>query len=315
MASNTDNYNDMIDGMDPAGNSSERIRRMKRLMRQMYRDEFNTKNSRLPPIRAKGLIVFFSFISIILFGVTTLYNFNLFVNLEENILAASSLVEDAMQRRTDLYDNLINLTLNQSALEQEVFRHVADVRADLAKSKNKPTENSPPPTVVEQKVDIEAGTPPTSETLPNSEAPVTPPVLPKNLNELPPMSRLLAVVEQYPNITSSVTYQQLMDKLVEIETRISKRRDEYNIEVRIYNTLITSFPWYILARITGFKRYDYFAVNDYAQQPKLHVPVLNNDTFKRLLPLEGVTTKPSSAPPAQPKKDSLKTSDSGNKSP
>ncbi len=59
--------------------NEERMRRMKSLMRQLYKEEFESKRIRLPPVKGSGVIVFVSFVSIILFSATTLYNYNLFV--------------------------------------------------------------------------------------------------------------------------------------------------------------------------------------------------------------------------------------------
>lgn len=293
MASN-DKLN--LEDLVPDSNNSERMRRMKRLMRELYKEEFETKRFRLPPIRAKSLIVSLSFISIIVFGVTTLYNFNRFVTLEERVLSANGHVEDVLQRRVNLFENLINLTLNQSALEQEVFRHVADVRSSIGKGMNSiaVADQSAPigsaglaspaggsavaaveGAVAGDGVEVTGGV----ATAGGSNLPMA------GLAGLPAMARLLAVVEQYPEIRSSVTYQQLMDKLVEIENRIAKRRDEFNEEVRIYNTLISSFPWYVLARITGFERHEYFTLGGGMNANSYKMPVTGSHTFQRLLPV------------------------------
>jgi LemA protein len=267
-----------LDDVGPDSANSERMRRMKRLMRELYKEEFETKRFRLPPIRAKALIIYLSFASIIVFGVTTLYNFNRFVNLEERVLSANGHVEDVLQRRVNLFENLINLTLNQSALEQEVFRHVADVRSNIGQgmtqggvvANNQPVVGAAPDAAG---VGVGGG----------HASPMVAGLMNK-LSGLPAMAKLLAVVEQYPEIRSSVTYQQLMDKLVEIENRIATRRDEYNEEVRIYNTLISSFPWYVLARVTGFDRYNYFSLGEGLNAGAFKMPDVSTHIFKRLLP-------------------------------
>ncbi|MBF0357305.1 MAG: LemA family protein [Magnetococcales bacterium] len=279
-----------LDDLEPGSENSERMRRMKRLMRELYKEEFETKRFRMPPIRAKSLIIYLSFASIVVFGVTTLYNFNRFVNLEERVLSANGHVEDVLQRRVNLFDNLINLTLNQSALEQEVFRHVANVRSNIGRGMNQ--ENSggvdagqTAPTAVEASP---GASPEAIKAVPSLNGPSQPSLMASGmmtkLAGLPAMAKLLAVVEQYPEIRSSVTYQQLMDKLVEIENRIAKRRDEYNEEVRIYNTLISSFPWYVLARVTGFERYNYFHIGAGLNYGLFKLPDVSTHVFKRLLP-------------------------------
>ncbi len=206
--------------------NSERLRRMKKLMQQISREEIEIQNQ-LPPIKAKNLIIFFSFIAMLAMGITTLYNYNRFILLQERVFSAQGHVEDALQRRMNLFGNLVALAINQSLLEQDVFRHVADVRTEINSFKDLKTELVQPDS---------------GFTLPNGGF----------------LDKLIAVVEQYPNIQTSVTYQKLMDKLMNIENRIALRRDEYNEDVRIYNTLISSYPWYILAQITGFERHLYF---------------------------------------------------------
>ncbi|MBF0422595.1 MAG: LemA family protein [Magnetococcales bacterium] len=284
MADNPEDHFERLDGLGPETSHSERMRRMKRLLRQLHKDEFDKTRLRLPQIKSKGLIIFLSFASIIIFGITTLYNFNIFITMEERILSARGHIQDALQRRTNLFTNLINLTLNQAALEQEVFRHVADVRAAMAgrqqQGKKEGGATGERPGGGEggpKSVDT-----PTGETKPR-ESGLAATIA--RLEESPSLAKLMAVVEQYPEVKSSTTYQQLMDKLVELEDRIITRRDTYNDEVRVYNTLITSFPWYILANITGFKRYDYFIADSLSPSDKTVASGSNAAIFHRLLPL------------------------------
>jgi LemA protein len=272
----TDKDTYKLDDLDSGTANSERMRRMKRMMRELYKDEFETKRFRLRPIKAKSFIIFLSFASIIIFGVTTLYNFNRFVNLEERVLTSNGHVEDVLQRRVNLFSNLINLTLNQASLERDVFRHVADVRSKIGRGM-----------VNKQNAGAGGGGAAVGPS-PAATSDATPTAAQATANQipgLPTMAKLLAVVEQYPKIRTSVTYQQLMDKLVEIENRIATRRDEYNEEVRIYNTLISSFPWYVLAKVTGFKRHDYFRLNHGANAGDFILPDLSKHKFKRLLPI------------------------------
>ncbi|MBF0382317.1 MAG: LemA family protein [Magnetococcales bacterium] len=266
----TDKDKYKLDELEPDSANSERMRRMKRMMRELYKDEFESKRFRLRPIKARSLIVTLSFASIIIFGVTTLYNFNRFVNLEERVLTANGQVEDVLQRRVNLFSNLINLTLNQASLEREVFRHVADVRSKIGKGMIK-NQN--------------AGAGGASGVVASDPTPTAAQAVADKMPGLPTMAKLLAVVEQYPKIRTSRTYQQLMDKLVEIENRIATRRDEYNEEVRIYNTLISSFPWYVLARVTGFTRHEYFHLSYGKNEGVFILPDLSKHKFKRLLPI------------------------------
>ncbi|MBF0429252.1 MAG: hypothetical protein HQL94_10040, partial [Magnetococcales bacterium] len=124
-----------LEDLDHEPLNEERIRRMKGVMRQLYKEEFESKRIRLPPVKGSGIIVFVSIVTIILFATTTLYNYNYFVTLREEVYATQGHVETVVQRRTNLFNTLVNLTLNHAELEREVFRHVADVR-----SSSKPSE-------------------------------------------------------------------------------------------------------------------------------------------------------------------------------
>ncbi len=179
--------------------------------------------------------------------------------------SAQAHVEAAVQRRINLFANLVNLTLNHAELEREVFRHVADVRQDLQQPSSAGGEK---PALIQDPggAGSEAKTPDLAKLMQEASS--------------GGLSRLLAVVEQYPDIKSSSTYKDLMASLLEIENRIVTFRVEANEEARIYNTLISSFPWYLLARLTGFEIESYYSVGAVAEK----IPALTATSFKRLLP-------------------------------
>ena len=253
------NENDLNE-LDQEQLNDERLRRMKALMRQLYREEFETKSYKLPPIKGKTLILFVSFFSIIVFGVTTLYNYNRFITLEEHIFSVQGHVETAKQFRANLFSNLVNLALNHADVEREVFHYVADARSEIVggagkgRGANVASAGNMPDTTVASQAGLGAMAGITSS-----------------------LSRLLAIVEQYPDIKSSLIYQQLMDKLVAMEDKVTKRRDEANEAIRVYNTLISTFPWYVLSKATGFARHEYFRFN-------INDSLLSADVFDRLLP-------------------------------
>ncbi len=254
---------------DPSRSSDARL-----LLRQLFRDEFENKKSRIPPIKGKETIAILSILALFLFGLMVGKKFNRMVTMEESVLSTNGLVINALQRRTTLFSTLVNLTLNQAALEQEVFRHVADVRKALMGGSPSDSVKSEPPADGNQATDSTTTRRPPQEASSNATG------------IDPAMAKLLAVVEQYPNIKSSTTYQQLMDKLVEIEDRIIARRAEYNNAVRDYNTYITTFPQYILADIVGFRIYKYSSINKTIERDVFHLDNLNLPQFQRLLPLD-----------------------------
>ncbi len=245
--------------------SVDRMRRMKALVRTLYREEIAPKRPFFKPIRAKGLIMALSMMGAVMLSASSLYSFNRFIDLNEKVLSSRGHVEANLQRRQNLFGNLVNITLNQAAIEKEIFRHVANVRSNLNRTNELLSEISKNPDAA-------------SSLLPEGNMAGE-----SGVSVSSSLSRLLAVVEQYPDIKSYTTYLQLMDKLVDIENRIADRRTEYNDNARVYNHAVSAFPWYILARATGFARVEYYQ----ASEGVLEVPVLTQKTFERLLPAGG----------------------------
>ncbi len=247
---------------------AERIRRMKALVRQMHKEELEPQRKFIPQIRGKSMIAAVSLLAVSLFAVSSLYNYNRFINLGEQVKSNKGHVEAALQRRSNLFANLVNLTLNHAALEEEIFRHVADMRTELDNTNrflSDILENPEGGAGAAQRQKVKEGFGNSSLSAAAIES---------------SMTRLLAIVEQYPDIQSSLTYQQLMDKLVEIENRIAGRRDQYNDAVRLYNRVISSFPWFLLAKATGFSRYEYYEASEETRKG----PILSPRSFERLLP-------------------------------
>ncbi|MBF0273086.1 MAG: LemA family protein [Magnetococcales bacterium] len=273
---------DPMDEMDDIGlelTSSERMQRMRKLMRQLYQEEEATHATTLPPIKSKSLILVSSISAIVFLIVTTFYNFNRFVAAEEQVLSSRGHIHDALQRRSNLFGNLVNLTLNHAMLEQEVFRYVSDGRLGMMGQTTSGGNNGQQGSSG-QPAQSHASAPPqklsASQPFPSPAVPTPTPSSPMEA-----LSRLFGLVEQYPDIKTSTTYQQLMDKLVDIENMISQRRDEYNTEVKLYNTLITSFPWSIMSRILGFERYQYFTAGTGPDNMNMD---LDSRKFMRLIP-------------------------------
>lgn len=270
MFDKQDRTGDLDDLGEPA--NSERLQRMKEIMRQINRDEVPVEDLKIPPIKSKIFIVGVSLASILLLVSTVLYKYNWFVSAEEDVRSAKGAIDNALQQRSNLFGNLVNLTLNQAAMEQETVRYVAETRAKQGQSGNL-AEKSP--------------------AIPNQM-----PALPGIGGFLPDaMARLLAVSEQYPDIKTSVTYKDLMDKLVDLENRIHQRRDEYNEKVRLYNAMTITFPWRLVAYMGGFGRYRYFE-SDPHRPDTLEINI-GSGSFHRLIPVP-VTTPGQANPAVQP---------------
>ncbi len=149
-------------------------------------------------------------------------SYNRFTSQEEAIKAQWGQVENQLQRRNDLVPNLVETVKGYAAHEKDVFQAVADSRARLAGA-----------ATPEQK--IEAANQQTSA-----------------------LARLLAIVENYPQLKADAQFTRLMDELAGTENRIAVERMRYNERVQEYNTLRRQFPSNVTAKMFGFEEYPYF---------------------------------------------------------
>ncbi len=89
------------------------------------------------------------------------------------------------------------------------------------------------------------------------------------------LSRLLVVVENYPNLKSDATFARLMDELAGTENRLSVERKRYNDSVQVYNVAVRQFPGNLMAGLLGFREQPFFEVPAAARQvPPGEVPVV-----------------------------------------
>ncbi len=160
---------------------------------------------------------------------------NEMVSQREAIKAAWAQVDNVIQRRADLIPNLVNTVKGYAAHEQKVLGDLAAARAQLAGAR-KPAER------------IAANT---------------------QLDGA--LSRLLVVVENYPNLKADQQFLRLQDELAGTENRIAVERRRYNETVQKFNTLIQLFPDNLVASISGFQREDaYFKAEGAAREvPKV----------------------------------------------
>jgi LemA protein len=163
---------------------------------------------------------------------------NQMVVKNEAVKSAWAQVDVVLQRRSDLIPNLVETVKGIAAQEQTVFHDVDAARAALG-----------------------GATTPEGKIAANGQLDGA-------------LSRLLVVVENYPNLKSNENFLRLQDELAGTENRISVERKRYDDALQDYNTYIGLFPNSLFASWAGFKRNDaYFAAPEASREaPKVQFP-------------------------------------------
>jgi LemA protein len=180
------------------------------------------------------VLLILALIALIIFGQYVSVRNNL-VRKNEAVKSAWSQVDVVLQRRADLIPNLVETVKGYAKQEQIVFGDVDRARAALL-SAGSPQEKI----AANQQLDGALG-------------------------------RLLAIVENYPQLKSSEDFLRLQDELAGTENRIAVERKRYNDTLQDYNVYLKQFPNYIFARWAGFQPNEaYFAAAEGSRQvPKV----------------------------------------------
>lgn len=173
------------------------------------------------------IIAIIAVVLVVLWGIGS---YNGLVSVDQKTKESYSQIQNQLQRRADLIPNLVETVKGYAKQEKEVIQSVTDARAKLAGAKT-----------------------PQEQATANNE-----------LNSA--LSRLLVVVENYPNLKSDANFRQLMDELAGTENRIAVARRDYNAAVKEYNVKIKRFPTVIMARLFGFSEKQYFEADPNAQK-------------------------------------------------
>ena len=175
----------------------------------------------------KGKITFFATIGVILLLVISLYGFfkgtyNRFVSMDEAVKSSWAQVENQLQRRYDLIPNLVETVKGYAKQEKDVLVEVTNARAKVGGAANVPDK------------------------------------ITANNEQSGALSRLMVVVERYPDLKSNQNFIRLQDELAGTENRIAVERMRYNDAVKAYNVAIRSFPANLLTGMFGFAKATFF---------------------------------------------------------
>lgn len=180
---------------------------------------------------------------LLIFGVWGCNGYNKVVKEDENVKKAWNNVNTEYQKRSDLVGNLVNTVKGAANFEQETLTRLVEARAK-ATSVNFTADQLTPENIAKfQQAQTQM-----------SGA----------------LSRLLAVVENYPDLKANQNFTQLQGQLEGIENDVRNSRKTFNDAINTYNTKVRSFPMNILAGMFGFKAKEGFKADEGAEKaPKV----------------------------------------------
>lgn len=163
-------------------------------------------------------------------GLAVAGSYNTLVKLDEGVKSAWAQVENVYQRRADLVPNLVETVKGAAAFERDTFTAVTEARSRVGQ--------------------LNLGTVPTSEQLQQFQA------AQDGLSSA--LSRLLVVVEKYPDLKATANFQELQSQLEGTENRIAVERRRFNEVAQTFNTARRRFPTVLIAGVLGFSERPYF---------------------------------------------------------
>lgn len=172
-------------------------------------------------------------------GLSLLNSYNRLVQLDEAVKSAWAQVENVYQRRADLVPNLVETVKGARDFERETLTAVVEARAKVGQ--------------------VTFSAVPTPQQLAAFQ---------RAQDELSSaLSRLLVVVERYPELRATEAFRDLQAQLEGTENRITVERKRFNEAAQAYNTYRRRFPQVLIANLLGFAERPYFQATPEAERP------------------------------------------------
>ena len=165
--------------------------------------------------------------------------YNGLVAMREQTKQKIAQVQNVYQRRADLIPNLVETVKGYAKHEHDTLTEVTNARTRAASINIDPSKVTPEMLAQFQKSQGEISS---------------------------ALSRLMVVVEKYPDLKASENFKELQSQLEGTENRIAVERREFNIAAQKYNTAILTFPRNILAGMFNFKEFPYFEAEKGAEK-------------------------------------------------
>ena len=169
-------------------------------------------------------------------------SYNGLVSRSQKVDAQWAQVQNQYQRRSDLIPNLVSTVSGAANFERSTLNEVVEARAKVGQVQVNPNQAPNSAAQLQQFDQAQAGL---------SSA----------------LSRLLVVIERYPDLKANANFQSLQAQLEGTENRIAVARRDFNEAVLTYNTTVKRFPTVVLARMFGFAEKPYFSAAPEAATP------------------------------------------------
>jgi LemA protein len=166
-------------------------------------------------------------------------SYNNMVTMQEGVTAQWSQVENVYQRRSDLIPNLVSTVKGYADFEKETLTQVIEARAKATSVNINP-----------DKLDAQS-----LQNFQNAQSGLS-----------SALSKLMVVVEKYPELKASQGFLDLQAQLEGTENRITVERQKFNQTAQAYNTFIRTFPKNIFAGMFGFEKKAYFEAEKGAEK-------------------------------------------------
>lgn len=167
-------------------------------------------------------------------------SYNKLITLSTGVDGAWANVETVYQRRFDLIPNLVNTVKGYAKHEEELFTEITELRSQWQNAKN----------TGDVKTQI--------QTINQVESAI---------------SRLLVVVENYPQLKANENFLSLQDELAGTENRITVERQRFNEAVKRYNIVIKRIPTFIVANLFDYEPREFFEAEEGSEKaPTVEFP-------------------------------------------
>ncbi len=181
-------------------------------------------------------------LAVVVVGLLLAGTYNSLVGRSQEVDKQWAQVQNVYQRRADLIPNLVSTVSGAANFEKSTLTEITEARASVGQVKLDPNQSPTDPAKLEEFQKAQA-----------------------RLSSA--LSRLLVVVERYPDLKATANFRDLQAQLEGTENRITVERQKFNEAVQKYNTSVKSFPTVFVAGMFGYQAKPYFAAKEGSDTP------------------------------------------------